>query len=305
MPRRPPLRLPLLISLALALIPAASAQTVYKMVRPDGTVHYTDRRPDSLDGVEKIQVRAEVQQIARLRVETDRELRHAVVGNVLHGPLEIQLIAAEASNLQSEPALPLRTVLSGEGEQRVAVFGPQNPAQGWGFSLQLQAMPGDPDAVHQDVDYALPIEGSAWRIDQGWGGRFSHTSPESKHAVDFSAAEGTPVVAAREGVVMQIADDFRGAGLDLEKYGARANFVRVLHADGSMALYAHLAPESARVGPGARVRAGQVIGEVGSTGYSTGPHLHFVVQVNRGLKLESVPFRMQGPSGALRIPGAP
>jgi murein DD-endopeptidase MepM/ murein hydrolase activator NlpD len=268
-------------------------------------VHYTDRRPDSLDGVEKIQVRAEVQQIARLRVETDRELRHAVVGNVLHGPLEIQLIAAEASNLQSEPALPLRTVLSGEGEQRVAVFGPQNPAQGWGFSLQLQAMPGDPDAVHQDVDYALPIEGSAWRIDQGWGGRFSHTSPESKHAVDFSAAEGTPVVAAREGVVMQIADDFRGAGLDLEKYGARANFVRVLHADGSMGLYAHLAPESARVGPGARVRAGQVIGEVGSTGYSTGPHLHFVVQVNRGLKLESVPFRMQGPSGALRIPGAP
>jgi murein DD-endopeptidase MepM/ murein hydrolase activator NlpD len=113
------------------------------------------------------------------------------------------------------------------------------------------------------------------------------------------------VLAAREGVVMQIADDFRGAGLDLEKYGARANFVRVLHTDGSMGLYAHLAPESARVGPGARVRAGQVIGEVGSTGYSTGPHLHFVVQVNRGLKLESVPFRMQGPSGALRIPGAP
>lgn len=295
--------LPLLIAIALA--PLAGAQTVYKLIRPDGTVHYTDRRPADVDGVETIQVRAEVQQIARLRVESDRELRHAVVGNVLHGPLEIRLLAAEASNLQSEPALPLRTVLAGEGEQRVAVFGPLDPAQGWGFSLQLQAMPGDPRAVHQDVDYALPFDSGGWRIDQGWGGRFSHTSPESRHAVDFSAPEGTPVLAAREGVVMQIADDFRGAGLDLEKYGARANFVRVLHSDGSMGLYAHLAPESARVRPGARVRAGQVIGAVGSTGYSTGPHLHFVVQVNRGLKLESVPFRMQGPSGALRIPGAP
>jgi len=295
--------LPLLIAIALAL--PAGAQTVYKLVRPDGTVHYTDRRPADIDGVETIQVRAEVQQIARLRVESDRELRHAVVGNVLHGPLEIRLLAAEASNLQSEPALPLRTVLAGEGEQRVAVFGPLDPAQGWGFSLQLQAMPGDPRAVHQDIDYALPFEGDGWRIDQGWGGSFSHTSVESRHAVDFSAPEGTPVLAAREGVVMQIADDFRGAGLDLEKYGARANFVRVLHADGSMGLYAHLAPESARVRPGARVRAGQVIGAVGSTGYSTGPHLHFVVQVNRGLKLESVPFRMQGQGGALRIPGAP
>lgn len=295
--------LPLLIAIALAL--PAGAQTVYKLVRPDGTVHYTDRRPADIDGVETIQVRAEVQQIARLRVESDRELRHAVVGNVLHGPLEIRLLAAEASNLQSEPTLPLRTVLAGEGEQRVAVFGPLDPAQGWGFSLQLQAMPGDPRAVHQDVAYALPFDGGGWRIDQGWGGRFSHTSPESRHAVDFSAPEGTPVLAAREGVVMQIADDFRGAGLDLEKYGARANFVRVLHGDGSMGLYAHLAPESARVRPGARVRAGQVIGAVGSTGYSTGPHLHFVVQVNRGLKLESVPFRMQGPGGALRIPGAP
>ena len=92
-------RLPLLIPLALALALPTGAQTVYKLVRPDGTVHYTDRRPEDLDGVETIQLRAEVQQIARLRVESDRELRHAVVGNVLHGPLEIQLLAAEASNL--------------------------------------------------------------------------------------------------------------------------------------------------------------------------------------------------------------
>lgn len=291
--------------LVLLLLPhVLAAQTVYKIARPDGTVHYTDRRPEDLDGVQQIHVRAEVQQVARLRVEADLELRHAVVGNVLHGPLEIQLLATEASNLQSEPALPLRTVLAGEGERRVAVFGPLDPRHGWGFSLQLQAMPGDPKAQHEAVDYLLPLHGDEWRIDQGWNGRFSHTSPESRHAIDFSAPEGTPVLAAREGVVMQIADDFRGAGLDLEKYGARANFVRILHNDGSMGLYGHLQPETAQVRPGARVRAGQVIGAVGNTGFSTGPHLHFVVQLNRGLRLESVPFRMHGPTGDLHIPGS-
>lgn len=292
------------ILVLLLVASGATAQTVYKIARPDGTVHYTDRRPEDLDDVQQIHVRAEVQQVARLRVETDRELRHAVVGNVLHGPLEIQLLAAEASNLQSEPALPLRTVLAGEGERRVAVFGPLDPRHGWGFSLHLQAMPGDPEARHEAVDYLLPLSGNAWRIDQGWNGRFSHTSPESRHAIDFSAPEGTPVLAAREGVVMQIADDFRGAGLDLEKYGTRANFVRILHGDGSMGLYGHLQPETAQVRPGARVRAGQVIGAVGNTGFSTGPHLHFVVQLNRGLRLESVPFRMQGPTGGLHIPGS-
>lgn len=298
------MRLPTLTLSLLLLSATASAQTVYKIARPDGTVHYTDRRPDDADGIEQIHVRAEVQQVARLRIESDRELRHAVVGNVLHGPLEVQLIAAEARNLQSEPALPLRTVLAGEGEQRVAVFGPLDPVQGWSFSLRLLAMPGDPRAVHQHADYTLPFEGDDWRIDQGWSGRFSHTSAESRHAVDFSAPEGTPVLAARAGVVMQIADDFRGAGLDLQKFGARANFVRILHADGSMALYAHLQTDTARVRPGARVHAGQVIGAVGNTGFSSGPHLHFVVQLNRGMRLESVPFRMSGRAGALHIPGS-
>lgn len=293
------------LTLALLLLAAdVSAQTIYKIDRPDGTVHYTDRRPANLEGVRTFHVRAEVQQIARLRIETEDELRHAVVGNALHGPLEVELIAAQSTNLQSEPALPLRAVVPGDGEHRIAVFGPLDPHLGWGFSLQLQAVPGDPAAQPADVDYVVPIDGDDWRIGQGWNGSFSHTAAESRHAIDISAPEGTPVRAARDGVVMQIADDFRGAGLDLERYGARANFVRILHADGSMAVYAHLHPETAQVRPGARVRTGQIIGAVGNTGYSTGPHLHFVVQVNRGLRLESVPFRLSGPTGALHIPGS-
>ena len=94
------------------------------------------------------------------------------------------------------------------------------------------------------------------------------------------------------------------AGLHREKYGGRANFIRILHDDGSMAVYAHLQPEGVQVHTGQRVRQGQRIGLSGNTGFSTAPHLHFVLQVNRGMRLESIPFRMFGPLGELRFPGS-
>jgi murein DD-endopeptidase MepM/ murein hydrolase activator NlpD len=93
--------------------------------------------------------------------------------------------------------------------------------------------------------------------------------------------------------------DFDKAGLDMEKYGGRANYVRILHPDGSMGLYAHLEEGGVLVRVGQQVRAGQPIGLSGNTGFTTGPHLHFAVQVNRGMRLESIPFRMSGPQGAL------
>jgi murein DD-endopeptidase MepM/ murein hydrolase activator NlpD len=110
-------------------------------------------------------------------------------------------------------------------------------------------------------------------------------------------------LAARGGVVMQVESDFEKAGLNLEKYGGRANFVRILHDDGTMGLYAHLDLDGVLVRVGQRVHTGQQIGRSGNTGFTTGPHLHFAVQVNRGMRLLSIPFRMSGPGGPLRIAG--
>ena len=70
--------------------------------------------------------------------------------------------------------------------------------------------------------------------------------------------------------------------------------VEIMNADGSMALYAHLAENGALVHQGQQVEVGQRIGLSGNTGYSTAPHLHFAVQVNRGMQLVSIPFRMRG-----------
>ena len=147
----------------------------------------------------------------------------------------------------------------------------------------------------------MPLQQRKTRIDQGYGGSFSHADPQNKYALDFAADEGTPVVAAREGVVMQVESDFDKAGLNREKYGGRANFVRIVHDDGTMALYAHLKTEGVLVRVGQRVRAGQRIGLSGNTGFTTGPHLHFAIQVNRGMRLQSLPFRLQGsPQAAAR-----
>ncbi|HSG66493.1 MAG TPA: M23 family metallopeptidase, partial [Gammaproteobacteria bacterium] len=64
-----------------------------------------------------------------------------------------------------------------------------------------------------------------------------------------------------------------------------------------MALYAHLQWDSIRVEPGQRVARGELLARSGNTGFSTGPHLHFVVQRNRGGFVVSVPVEFAGADG--------
>ncbi|GIX39511.1 MAG: hypothetical protein KatS3mg128_0560 [Silanimonas sp.] len=167
--------------------------------------------------------------------------------------------------------------------------------------LASEARPGTPLPLppEQHRPYAFPLAaGSAWTLTQGFGGRASHHDAANWFAIDLAAAEGTPVLAAREGVVMQVIDQFREGGTDAA-LKERGNLVRVLHTDGSMGLYAHIAHGSARVRTGEAVAAGQVLAAVGSVGWSTAPHLHFAVQVNDGRELLSLPFRMAAPGGGL------
>ena len=171
--------------------------------------------------------------------------------------------------------------------------------------LVLEAVPGHPGARPADVEYGWPLGTRTLEIGQGWGGAFSHRDAENRHAVDFAVPEGTPVLAARDGVVMQVEARFAAGGLRPDGDIRRANFVRILPHDGTMALYAHLARDGVHVRPGERVRRGQRIATSGNTGHSAAPHLHFVVQANRGLRLQSLPFRMFGPAGILRFSLAP
>ena len=289
----------------LLLAGGVMARDVYRWVDAQGMVHYTDQPPTgsaaSRVPVSVVRVEGEVAKIASLRVDSSGDHYDAVVTNAIAGPVEVELRAANASNLASNPVLPFRTVLQAYASAKIATLSLADPTRHGGFSLQLGAVPGDPNTQPQDVAYRLPVEASDWRIGQGWHGAFTHNDAQSGYAVDIVVAEGTPVLAARDGTVMMVESDFDKAGLGA-KYADRANEIRILHDDGTMAVYAHLKLDGALVRPGQRVVAGQRIAYSGNTGYSTGPHLHFAVQVNRGMDLESIPFRMQGPSGPIAIP---
>jgi len=286
-----------------ASVLTAHAAKVYKWTDRNGVTHYGDNAPDGANpavkagSVKIIPVLAEPSAVARLRLETNNGRYLAFADNNLAGPIEV-LLDARGGSIDSDPQLPARATVPARGTTLVAVIDSSR-----GGELLMNSVPGDPNARPRDFDYLLPLQQRNFRIDQGFGGGFSHNDPQNRYAVDFAANIGTPVLAARDGVVMQVENDFAKAGLNRERYGGRANFIRILHDDGTMALYAHLREEGALVRVGQRVRAGQQIGLSGNTGFTTGPHLHFVIQVNRGMKLESLPFRMRGPAGPLRIAG--
>ncbi|MGH8082309.1 MAG: peptidoglycan DD-metalloendopeptidase family protein [Lysobacter sp.] len=292
------------VCLTLLAAQAAQAGKLYRWTDKNGITHYGDRAPSATppSEVKVIPFRAEPGSIARLRVQQDGDRYLAWADNTLSGPIEVRLDFTHSNNIIGSPLLPVSATVDARSSAVVSVLSAQDPARGGDFELSLRSVPGDPGARAQNVDYLLPLQQQQFRIDQGYGGHFSHTEPEHRYAIDFAAEVGTPVLAARDGTVMQVESDFDKAGLNLEKFGDRANFVRILHDDGSMALYAHLkADDGVVVRVGQRVRAGQKIGLSGNTGFSTGPHLHFAVQVNRGMRLESIPFRMNGPQGPLRL----
>ncbi|MFA6548285.1 MAG: M23 family metallopeptidase [Candidatus Magasanikbacteria bacterium] len=96
------------------------------------------------------------------------------------------------------------------------------------------------------------------------------------HSVDYDAPEGTLVFAALGGVVISVKDDSNKGGLDkqFEDYG---NYIEVLHKDGEVSEYEHLRQHSAKVKVGDQVVVGDALAEVGNTGWSECPHLHFMV----------------------------
>jgi murein DD-endopeptidase MepM/ murein hydrolase activator NlpD len=113
-----------------------------------------------------------------------------------------------------------------------------------------------------------PINGA--RISSGFGKRKHPISGYTKlhKGTDFAAPTGTPVYAAGNGTVERAS-----------RYGGYGNYIKIKHSGGYQTAYAHLSRYAKGIKAGKKVKQGDVIGYVGSTGASTGPHLHYEVYV--------------------------
>lgn len=212
------------------------------------------------------------------------------VVNPLAGPVEVEVETGQGHTL--------RRLLAANTRNLVDQFD-----TGHAVNAQMRAVPGPANGQALPFTYALPVPEQGLRIDQADGGKYSHNNAENRHALDFAAPLGTPVFVARDGLVMQAENDHADLPPGQKPpQGARPNFVRILHTDGSMALYAHLKQGSIVVQPGQQVGKGDRLGSVGNSGHSTAPHLHFVVQINTGMRLESKRPEIETARGVLRIP---
>jgi len=294
----------LILTVSAVMTLSASAGDMYKWKDDDGIWHFSSTPPKTSEQFDTVALPADPTPMISLRkLGTEREPEYSFINNIW-GPIEVELKLEEAENVFSEPPLPARLVVPGQSERRLLKIRANNPGEGFSYRMSYHFMIGPPlDQLPAEVDYHPPFPlGMEFPISQGFDNDHTHSEPPNQYAVDIVMPIGTPILAARAGRVMIMEDKFHGAAQE-KRYLDRANQIRILHDDGTMAVYAHLQPKSIRVRKGAKVALGQWIANSGNTGYSSGPHLHFVVQLNAGMSLESLPFRFIAPGDETMTPG--
>jgi len=214
------------------------------------------------------------------------------VHNDYFAPITFSFELKKRQNITTSRPVPLRIEVPPQSKVKVLELRPSNPNKSWRYRYFHKFKVGALNPRHDSNCYYLPPvpSGSAYRVTQAFNGSFSHNSGRSRFAVDIAMPIGTDVVAARGGIVIDRDTEFALSGLS-KKFRGRANAIQILHADGTIAVYAHLQFGSIKLYEGEVVQTGQVIGRSGNTGYSTGPHLHFAIHANKNMRIKSVPFK--------------
>ena len=179
-----------------------------------------------------------------------------------------QAAAAAAAQQKAQAAAAAKKAAADAAAARSAAQAANNAAASATKSnTSSSTAPVDTSNISSSGGWHWPLSGYT-RIASPYGYRICPFHGRELHrGADITAPGGTPIMAARSGVVL------------VSTYGSSyGNYVTIAHSDGTRSLYAHMS--SRAISAGSTVSAGQVIGYVGSTGSSTGNHLHFEIWTN-------------------------
>lgn len=298
----------LLFITAMLVCGIASAQTMYKYRGESGEWIFSDRPPD---GRQDIESRSMSSRAGRGElVVTDEFTGNGIevtARNSFYAPMEVELVFNSIVGVDyPDPDQPLRWVIPARSERVLLDLAALNDGAVPSLQYRYFYFPGDPNAEpSSNFAYRAPFSaGLQFQVTQTYPDSITHRTRDSMYAVDLSMPVGTNVVASRGGVVFDVAStNFKG-GPNADQYADLANLVRILHDDGTYAVYAHLNWNTIRVQPGDRVEMGQYIADSGNTGLSSGPHLHFAVQRNVGRRIDSLPVAFRGADGSRVTPSS-
>ena len=271
---------------------ATTAQAeIYKYQDQNGKWQFTDKKPKdpgaeivNYKSMEKAKVQPTFDSFSR------NGFNYLVVENPFYAPIQVQLTSPQVKNGKQTRIVGAR--------QKLNLIKTTDAIAKFRYRWHI----GDPKAQPSDQLYHWPIDTQICaRISQGFNGSFSHTSEQSRFAIDIALPVGSAILAAREGTVVAVKDDYHMGGVN-EYFLDKANYVSVIHADGTFAFYGHILLGTAAVKPGDKVSAGTLLAKSGSSGFSSGPHLHFVIQKSKGFAKTSVPFELINNQGQPFIP---
>ena len=299
----------LLLCLALfgLLQPGGSANSeLYKYKGENGEWIYTDRKPAE-------DTAAEVRDLPNGEGESGVEVNYRriennvsfIARNDYYAPVEVVIALDSMNNIGYPRDLQkLRWTVPARSTSELMRLPVVEQGQAYSADFRYVYLLGDPESDHViNEPYRAPFSiAGEFTISQAFPTGITHVTPDSYYAVDIAMPEGTDIYAARSGVVFEVATTNFRSGMDDSKSFADANVVRILHDDGTHAIYAHLSWNSIRVKPGDRVARGEFIAESGNTGYSSGPHLHFAVVRNKGLGITSIPVVFSGTNDESIVP---
>ncbi len=212
-------------------------------------------------------------------------------------------LRVRSRNLVVKGPRTITETLNGKQSRLVMMFGENGGDRKSRYQISCDWTIGDKDALHDEEQlYLLPYEsGKSFRVLQGYGSRFSHVGLE-QYAIDFNMSIGTPVHAARAGVVARI-EESNDIGCWQDGCGAYANYIVIVHNDGTTGEYYHLQQNGALVDVGDHIIAGEKIGLSGNTGHTTMPHLHFAVyRAAEWGNTQSIPVRFLSSAGIVDRP---